>query len=253
MVVADFKLAVREPLSRAFPHSSIEGECRKGGNVNSCKTAAILAVVILANSPRVFAQTASTRRVFVDVAIAADRNPVEDFHGPLANQAFRATVGRTAGHHDWRLEVDIPRWRTSETDRTGPMYCAVESSCGPGYVPSHVHERFELRTTSVAALYAQHLPMLGPIELSLVGGGAVESQLMKYSQQSDVLDSAGRVVSHNAYAHDYPVGAISAVMGVDAQVRLTPRLAVVPQVRYHYWPYPQISIVRPGVAVRWQF
>jgi hypothetical protein len=220
--------------------------------VTSCKTATILAAVILANSPRVFAQTSSTRRAFVDVSIAADRNPVEDFHGPLANQAFRATVGRTAGHHDWRLEVDIPRWRTSETDHTGPMYCAVESSCGPGYVPSHVHERFEVRTMSVAALYAQHLPTFGKLELSLVGGGAVESQTLKYSQQSDVLDSAGRVVSHK-YAHDYPVGAISAVMGVDAQVRLTPRVAVVPQVRYHYFPYPSVAILRPGVALRWQF
>ena len=221
--------------------------------MNTRKTATILALASLATGPRAFAQTASTRRAFVDVSIAADRNPVEDFHGPLANQAFRATVGRTSGHHDWRLEVDIPRWRSLDTDHTGPMYCAPESNCGPGYVPSHVHERFEVRTTSVAVLYAQHLPAFGRVELSLVGGGAVESQLTKYSQQSDILDSAGGVVSHNAYAHDYPVGTISGVVGVDAQVRLTPRLAVVPQVRYHYWPYPEVSIVRPGVALRWQF
>ena len=221
--------------------------------MNSCKTTAILAAVILANSPRMFAQTVSTGRAFVDASIAADRNPVEDFHGPLANQAFRATVGRTAGHHDWRLEVDVPRWRTLDVDRTGPMYCAVESSCGPGYVPSHVHERIEVRTMSVAVLYAQHLPAIGRVEFALVGGGAIESELTKYSQQTEVLDSAGRVVSHNAYAHDYPVGAVSAVMGVDAPVRLTSRLAIVPQLRYHYAPYPQISIARPGVALRWQF
>ena len=221
--------------------------------MNTCKTATILAVVALANGPRVFAQAASTPRAFVDFSIAADRNPVEDFHGPLANQAFRATVGRAAGHHDWRLEVDVPRWRTLDTDHTGPMYCAVESSCGPGYVPSHVQEHIEVRTMSVAVLYAQHLPAIGRVGLALVGGGAVESQLMKYSQQTDVLDAAGRVVSHNAYAHDYPVGTVSAVMGFDAQVRLTPRLAVVPQLRYHYCPYPPVSILRPGVGLRWQF
>ena len=220
--------------------------------MSTCKAAVILTVTVFATSARAFAQS-SPSQVFVDASIAADRNPVEAVRGPLDNQAFRATVGKAVGHHDWRLEVDVPRWRTSETDHTGPVYCAPDSSCGPGFVPSHLHERFEVRTTSVAFLYAQHLPKIGKMDLALVGGGAVESQVMKYSQQSDILDSAGRVLQHNVYAHDYPVGTVSAVVGADAQVQLSRHLSIVPQVRYHYSPYPPVSIVRPGLAVRWQF
>src|SRR5258708_7914066 len=177
--------------------------------------ATFLAAVALANGPRVIAQTASTNRAFVDVSIAGDRNPVDDFHGTPDGHAIRATVGKPAGHHDWRLEVDVPTWRITDSDYTGPMYCAKDSSCGPGVVPARFREHMEVRTVSAGVLYAQHLPTFGRVGVSLVGGGAIESQVLKYSQQTDILDAAGRVVSHNAYAHDYPVGTISGVIGVD--------------------------------------
>jgi hypothetical protein len=221
--------------------------------MNSRKTATILVAAGLAACPRVFAQSPSRPHAFVDLSVTGDQNPVGDPRRPPDGHAIRATVGKTAGHHDWRLEVDVASRRIIEADYTALGYCAVESSCGPGYVPTHTQARSESRAMSVAAIYAQHLPAFGRLELSLIGGGAIEHEALKSSQQSDILDAAGRVVSHSAYADDDTSGAISGVMGVDAQLRLTPHLAVVPQLRYHYFPYPAVAILRPGVALRWQF
>src|SRR5262245_6676958 len=209
--------------------------------------------MILVSGPRAFAQTPSAPHAFVDVSFARDRDPVESFHGSQDGSAVRATVGKAAGHHDWRFEFDVPNKRVTDVQHNGLMYCAQESSCGPGYVPGHFEEHVEVRTVSGAVLYAQHLPTIGRVGTSLVGGGAVESQVLKYSQVTDVLDDQGRVLRHNTYAHDYPLTIVSGVIGADADVRVTSHLSVVPQIRYHFFPYPSVSILRPGIAVRWQF
>ena len=221
--------------------------------MKTCKTAVFLVGLLAASSSIAFAQSPSTTRVFVDGTVAFDRNPTERFHGSDDGRVGRAAVGAASGHHDWRIEVDIPAWRTIDTDHTGPIYCAPDSKCGPGYVPGRVQEHSAFRTISTAVLYAQHLPAFARTEVALVGGGAIEHETLKYSQQTDFLDDSGRVISHSAYAHDYPVGTLSGVIGVDAQVHVTSHLAVVPQVRYHFFPYPEVSILRPGISVRWTF
>jgi len=43
------------------------------------------------------------------------------------------------------------------------------------------------------------------------------------------------------------------VIGADIDVRVTDHLSAAPQFRFHTFPYPAVSIVRPGVAVRWRF
>jgi hypothetical protein len=218
--------------------------------VKTWKTTFTLAAAALTIGSSAFAQTPSAPRAFVDVSLTGDR---ESSHTTPDGPVIRATVGRVVGHHDWRFEVDIPSLHVIDTDRTGLMYCAKDSSCGPGYVPSHVRERTEVRTVSGAVLYAQHLPTFGRVGVSLVAGGALESQVLKYSQQTDILDDQGRVLTHNAYAHDYPLTIVSGVIGADADLRLTSHLAITPQIRYHFFPYPSVSFLRPGVAVRWQF
>ena len=43
------------------------------------------------------------------------------------------------------------------------------------------------------------------------------------------------------------------VVGMDFEVKLSNHLSLTPQWRWHTFPYPEVSIVRPGVGLRWNF
>ena len=110
-----------------------------------------------------------------------------------------------------------------------------------------------VRTVSSSFLYARHLPALGPVHVALLAGGSIENRDRKSSGSFDELSRDGRVVRHNAYSDERSLNWVAGVVGVDAEMKLTSHLAVTPQFRFHTFPYPAVSIIRPGIALRWRF
>jgi hypothetical protein len=216
----------------------------------------LLVCVTLAAGRPGFAQTASPPRVFVDGALMAERDPTEFFYGSTAGTAGRAAVGvHITARDSLRFEVDVPRWRVLDTTSSSPVWCAQAAGCagGEGFVPARTTSHAEVRTVSYSILYARHLPAMGRVQLALLAGGSMEARDSRSSGSFDELGSDGGVVRHNVFGDDrmryWPAG----VVGVDAEVTLTSHLAVTPQFRFHTFPYPAVSIVRPGIAVRWRF
>jgi hypothetical protein len=202
------------------------------------------------------AQTPAAGRVFVDAATMTERDPTEFFYGSDGGIAGRGAVGAPlSGPNGVRFEVDVPRWRVLDTASSGPVYCAEAAHCvgGVGYVPARTTSHAAVRTVSYSLLYARELPPMGRVLVSLVAGGGVEKRAFRSSGSFDELGADGSIVRHNAFDDDHSKDWFAVVLGADAEVRLTSHLAVTPQVRFHTFPYPKVSIVRPGVALRWRF
>jgi hypothetical protein len=171
-----------------------------------------------------------------------------------AGPAGRRWVRRTQ-HHGFRFEVDVPRWRIQRTFSSEPVYCAPSALClaGPGFVPAQMQSMTAVRSVSYSGLYAFELAAGRHVRIAIVAGGAFEQREYRSSGTWDELDAAGIVIAHHEFSHENPKLGIAAVLGADLEARMTRHLGVVPQLRFHSLPYPYISIVRPGVAIRWQF
>jgi hypothetical protein len=193
---------------------------------------------------------------FVDGAAMADRDPTELFDGAVSGVAGRGAFGmRVADRHTLRFEIDVPTWRVTDVASSSPVYCAETSFCvgRPGFVPARTTQHTAVRTVSYAFLYARHFSAKGRAQVALIAGASVEGRAYRSSGVFDELDAGGRVVRHSAYSDDRTKYWPAVVLGMDVEVALTSHLVVVPQFRIHTFPYPAVSIARPGVALRWRF
>lgn len=194
-------------------------------------------------------------QVFLDGAVMTDRDPTDFFEGSQRGTAGRGAIGvHLSPYNSLRFEIDVPQWRVHDFETSKPMWCAEASAClSTGFVPAHTTTHTEVRGVSYAFLYGRHLPWLGPVQISLLGGGAIEQRDRRYSSTIDELSPDGHVLRHHVSRDDRSNGGLAGVLGIDAEIRLTQHLSVTPQFRFHTFPYPEVSIVRPGVAVRWRF
>ena len=212
---------------------------------------AILGCLWLGSARPLLAQTP-----FVDVAVMADRDPTEFFSGSDSGWAGRAALGvQGPGRHGFRFEVDVPKWRIDASSNSSPIYCAEAAHCvgGVGLVPARSFASTAVRTVSYTGLYAFNMAADPRVTLSLVAGGGVEQREYRSSGWWDELNPAGVVVAHHEFDRDSPKLWAAMVFGADVEIRLTRHLALAPQLRVHTFPYPAVSIVRPGVSVRWRF
>jgi hypothetical protein len=220
------------------------------------KIGGVLLCVMLGAGRPGLAQTPSSPRVFVDGAMLADRDNWASLYGPDAGTAGRAAVGvHFSDRNSLRFEVDVPRRRVADRTSSSPVWCARSADClgGEGWVPARTTSHGEARTVSYSFLYARHLPEIGRVQVGLLAGGSVEERDARSSGSFDELGPDGRVVRHSSYDDGHTNYWPAAVLGVDAEVRLTSHLGVTPQFRFHTLPYPCVSIVRPGIALRWRF
>jgi hypothetical protein len=224
--------------------------------LNRWNIVGILLCVTLAGGRPGFAQTPPSPRVFVDGGIMAETDPTDFFYGLDAGRAGRAAVGaRLSERSSLRFEVDVPRWRVNDTASSSPVWCAREARCvgGEGWVPARTTSHTAVRTVSYSLLYARHLPAIGRVQVALLAGGSLEERGYQSSSTFDELGPDGLVVRHIAGNDDRLAHWPAGVLGIDAEVGLTSHLAVIPQFRFHTFPYPAVSIARPGVALRWRF
>jgi hypothetical protein len=217
-------------------------------------TICAMACMALAGGQTAFAQPSSSP-VFVDGAIMANYDSTDFFDGASAGWAGHGAIGmRAASANGFRFEVDVPAWRVTDTASSNPVYCA-SASCvqGPGLVPARTTDHTAVRTISYSFLYARHLRAIGRVELAVLGGGSIEQDDRRSSGTFDELAPNGTVLRHSSYSDERANYVPAVVFGVDAEVKLTRHFAVTPQFRFHTFPYPEVSIVRPGIALRWRF
>ena len=94
--------------------------------------------------------------------------------------------------------------------------------------------------------------MFARVRVSAVAGGAIEERDYRSSQTFDELAPDGSVARHHEAVDIRTKQWSAGVIGADIEVRVTDHLSAAPQFLPHL-PYPAVSIVRPGVAVRWRF
>lgn len=186
----------------------------------------------------------------------ADRDPTEFFYGSDTGIAGRGAVGlQLSPRNAVRFEVDVPTWRKTDTVTDAPLYCGEAANCvgGPGFVPAHTTSHASVRSVSIGVLYARNIQVGNKVHLALLAGGGSEARAFQSSGSVDERGPDGRVVRHTEYNTSNTKMWFAALLGADLDVQVSAHLAVVPQVRFHTFPYPAVSIVRPGVALRWRF
>jgi hypothetical protein len=224
--------------------------------MSTCKIGGILLGVMLGAGRPGLAQAPSSPRVFVDGAMMADLDNWASLSAPDAGTAGRAAVGvLLSDRNSLRFEVDVPRRHVADMTSSSPVWCARGAGClgGEGWVQARTSSQTAVRTVSYSFLYARHLPQIGRVQVALLAGGSSEGRDDRSSSSFDELGPDGRVVRHTSFGGDRTNYWPAAVLGVDAEVRLTSHLGVTPQFRFHTFPYPAVSIVRPGMALRWRF
>ncbi len=214
-------------------------------------SAFVIALVLAGGRP---AQALPASRFFVDVAFALERDPTEYYYGTDRGFAIRAGVGlHVTEHNSLRLEIDVPRWRVHDTFYSGPIYCAGPSCVnGDGLVPSRATSRTEVRSVSWAFLYARHLPAIARIRPVLLAGMSQELRRYRSSDIIEQLDPQGGVLRTDTAHSDRTKYWPAIVVGADVEVPVTSRVVVMPQFRFHTFPYPEVAITRAGIGVRWR-
>ena len=117
--------------------------------------------------------------------------------------------------------------------------------------PTEFFWQVAVRTVSYSLLYARHYAVASRVQISLIAGGGIEERAYRSSDTFDELGADGVVVRHTAFAGTHTKNWFAAVLGADAEVALTWHLAIAPQIRFH--TFPNVSILRPGIALRWRF
>jgi hypothetical protein len=223
--------------------------------MNTWRIGAILLCVALADGRLGFAQ-ATPSRVFADGAVMAERDPTEFFYGSDRSAAGRAAVGvYLSERNSLRFEMDVPHWRMLDTASSSQVWCAANAGCvgGEGWVPARTTSHTAVRTVSYSLLYARHLQATERVQVAILAGGSLEARGYRSSGSFDELGADGRVLRHNSHNNDHTLNWPAAVAGADVEVSLASHLAVIPQFRFHTFPYPVVSIVRTGVALRLRF
>jgi hypothetical protein len=210
----------------------------------------------LAGEGSALAQAPPPPHMLVDAGVMVERDPTESFYGSDTGSAGRGAVGvQLSDRSGLRFELDVPRWRVTDTTSTDLIYCAESANCvgGVGLVPARTTARVSVRTVSYSFLYARLLTVTKRLQVFLLGGGSLEGRAYQSSSSFDELGPGGGVLRHTAYETSRTKAWFAGVFGADAEVNLTSHLAVAPQFRFHTFPYPRVSILRPGIALRWRF
>lgn len=176
-------------------------------------------------------------------------------HDPTQRKDNDTTAGGTAGagvfitkRWSLRFEADYPMWHGMH--RTGESRVA-----------NHV-EAFDLqedsRSPSWSVLAGRHYRQNARVGVAWVAGLTIASRDSRTRGWTERRDLQGNVTAHTAIdrgSPDYHWPALTG--GIDVEIALTRRLALVPQIRVHTYgglsEHTSDLFARPKLALRWQF
>ena len=146
-----------------------------------------------------------------------------------------------------RFDVEITGWHTTEYNYNGRFRDYLE-------VTSIQQKE---RSNTYAFLFGRHYQPTPALSLAIAGGLTSRAHEERSSGFTDYRSNDGSLLTHTIHDSRQAWESSMFTLGLDAEIRLTPHLAVVPELRVHGTPPlgdgANPLITRPRIAVRWRF
>lgn len=198
-----------------------------------------------------FAQGGTARRAYVDLGVSADAD--WNTYAPDVDTVAAFVVGAgVKSPRGWtvRAEGSVPAWHDA------PTYEQYVRTMSNSSVPLLVTERGSGRhqIATVAGLVGREFSLGRRVTLTPLGGLGVAFHRDRESGIQEIQGPSGTTSSSTECACDNQSLA-SLQWGADAAIALTPRLSLVPQVRFHAVVSHETYgyMVRPAVTARLRF
>jgi hypothetical protein len=202
-------------------------------------------LVVLAAQDGAAQSSGGARRVFAGASAAWNIDNSVSHGAESTGDALAVGLAFGMNFADrWSVQIE-GEWPTS--DQT----TVVDYRRLYDYPPGSVVERSTYRTPTVAVLFGVHWRLPRGVDVAFQFGPSVQHQLREYESQYGMNGVAYR--AHEGSEDSWQLG-IS--VGAETAVAVTPRVALVAQVRVHAVPNifegPE-TIARPAVGVRVRF
>jgi hypothetical protein len=197
----------------------------------------LLMVLLLGFSAAAHAQS-RTPSFFVEGA-AFDDHDVQRSRSASDVMGGALSVGvRVSPHFSIRFDAERPAFHT---------VTYLNSSASFRFV-----EKDSFRTGTYVVNFAGHIAAGNVIDVSLLAGLGRTVQESRLSGFEEYLNRDGSVARHEDIDNHYLYRGVALTFGTDIAVRLTPHLAIVPELRAHLFSEYQ-STIRAKMALRWTF
>jgi hypothetical protein len=201
---------------------------------------AVVAAMLIVNTTTARAQT-SPRRGYVEGGMLADFDPDTYAEGTHTAPAATFAAGYTFPSH-WSVRVEgvLPAWHTNTVNESFSFAGRTTTDTGT--------EQHRLSTYSFLTGY--EFSIAPRVRLTPLVGVGLSRHTDKLDLLSQMRASSGAITTQSEVSSDAEwLTAIS--YGADFSISVSPRLAIVPQIRFDTTPgFSAVPRFRPGVAVR---
>jgi hypothetical protein len=204
-----------------------------------------IAVLLACGTTPVRAQS----RVFLEgvALMSADEHMADGSWGSGAGMRAGMRMSRRLSG---RVEWETARWTGREDDLSASPEGFFFNSSERAWQSL---TRDVGRSATYALLVGVHYGPFRRVEVALLGGAAVVQGRRVQSGTLERRARDGTVTDRHAYEHPDSEHSLAPTAGADVSLRVTRHVLVVPEVRFHLAEFPVGTIVRRGVALRWQF
>ena len=223
----------------------------------------ILILICLATAPAHAQTLSSTRRAFVDVTAGPDWDDAYSASNRVPGTTLKSgfAFGFDWGRSGLEFDLGLSQWHVKHHEPYRYVYAGTSFGW---QLQDHSYEHSSTvrrRSIEMAVLYRANVPLNRHVAFSwLAGGGYVYRPEDATAVTHEVRPDGQRTevnVSKDTSSWNYP----AAIARVDVELRVAPRVSVVPRLRVTAFPAflddsgraPRLLIAQPEVAVRWQF
>lgn len=210
------------------------------------------------------AQTLShPQRTFVDVSAGPDWDDLYDASRRAPGATLRSGVafGFDWGRSGVEVNVSVPQWHVRDYEVQSYRYS------GPSFGWQQQNRFYELaqtarrRSIDVTALYRANSALTPRITFSWLAGGGYLYRPQEFTYVTTELQPDGQRTEVDVQKVTSTRNYVTATGRIDVEVRVVPNVSVVPRLRVTGIPAflddsgsaPRLLIVRPEIAMRWQF
>jgi hypothetical protein len=211
------------------------------------------------------AQSPSTRISFVDGIVFSDQD--DAFNTPTPRTVgigFAIAVGSEPS--TIRLEFEFPQAheRDASIFVSRYFYGNVNPSLPGADLPGSLLQVNHLlrRTISLDLLYARHVRVTKRVQVDWLAGGGLAQRSWRETGSDRLTLSTGGVVVLHSFDDTLSDNHLTAALGLEIEILVARRLAVVPELRVHAYPgalvddsccNPTFLTAKPTLAIRWRF
>ena len=189
-------------------------------------------------------QTPSKTPRFIDLALGADWDDARTNGVPGATLASGLALGFDWGTSGVELDVGVPLWHVNT--RTYPPY----QYAGPSYEgQQHDHSyvnstTVRRRSIDVTVLHRTNVPINRQVTVTGLFGGGKVFRPEQFTSVTKELLPGGQLIEVSSYQGSSSGDYLAAVVGLEGEFKVSPRVSVVPRLRITV--FPSLSTTWPG-------